>query len=165
MSGHILAIDQGTTSSRAIIFDAHIRPVALAQKEFAQHFPDDGWVEHAPEDLWQTTLQVCREAMAKAGLAAKDIAGIGITNQREKTLVWDRHTGKPIHRANVWQARRTDAACDALKAAGHEALFSARTGLLLDPYFSGTKVAWILDNVPDARAAAEQGVRLVVNAP
>ena len=157
MSGHILAIDQGTTSSRAIIFDAHIRPVALAQKEFAQHFPDDGWVEHAPEDLWQTTLQVCREAMAKAGLAAKDIAGIGITNQRETTLVWDRHTGKPIHRAIVWQDRRTAAACDALKAAGHEALFSARTGLLLDPYFSGTKVAWILDNVPDARAAAEQG--------
>ena len=107
MSGHILAIDQGTTSSRAIVFDAQIRPVAIAQKEFAQHFPDDGWVEHAPEDLWQTTLHVCREALAKAALAPKEIAGIGITNQRETTLVWDRRTGKPVYRAIVWQDRRT----------------------------------------------------------
>ena len=154
---HILAIDQGTTSSRAIIFDANTAIIAVAQQEFPQHFPASGWVEHESEDLWDTTLAVCREAMAKAGVAASDLAGIGITNQRETTLVWDRKTGKAIHRAIVWQDRRTAERCAALKAEGHEPLVAQKTGLLLDPYFSGTKIAWILDHVPDARARAEKG--------
>ena len=154
---HILAIDQGTTSSRAIIFDANTAIIAVAQQEFPQHFPASGWVEHEPEDLWDTTLAVCREAMAKAGVAASDLAGIGITNQRETTLVWDRKTGKAIHRAIVWQDRRTAERCAALKAEGHEPLVAQKTGLLLDPYFSGTKIAWILDHVPGARARAEKG--------
>lgn len=154
---HILAIDQGTTSSRAIIFDANTAIIAVAQQEFPQHFPASGWVEHESEDLWDTTLAVCREAMAKAGVAASDLAGIGITNQRETTLVWDRKTGKAIHRAIVWQDRRTAERCAALKAEGHEPLVAQKTGLLLDPYFSGTKIAWILDHVPGARARAEKG--------
>ena len=154
---HILAIDQGTTSSRAIIFDANTAIIAVAQQEFPQHFPASGWVEHEPEDLWDTTLAVCREAMAKAGVTASDLAGIGITNQRETTLVWDRKTGKAIHRAIVWQDRRTAERCAVLKAAGHEPLVAQKTGLLLDPYFSGTKIAWILDHVPGARARAEKG--------
>ena len=154
---HILAIDQGTTSSRAIIFDANTAIIAVAQQEFPQHFPASGWVEHEPEDLWGTTLAVCREAMAKAGVAASDLAGIGITNQRETTLVWDRKTGKAIYRAIVWQDRRTAERCAALKAEGHEPLVAQKTGLLLDPYFSGTKIAWILDHVPGARARAEKG--------
>ena len=154
---HILAIDQGTTSSRAIIFDANTAIIAVAQQEFPQHFPASGWVEHEPEDLWDTTLAVCREAMAKAGVTASDLAGIGITNQRETTLVWDRNTGKAIHRAIVWQDRRTAERCAALKAEGHEPLVAQKTGLLLDPYFSGTKIAWILDHVPGARARAEKG--------
>ncbi|MFM8700842.1 MAG: glycerol kinase GlpK [Hyphomicrobiales bacterium] len=154
---HILAIDQGTTSSRAIIFDANTAIIAVAQQEFPQHFPASGWVEHEPEDLWDTTLAVCREVMAKAGVAASDLAGIGITNQRETTLVWDRKTGKAIHRAIVWQDRRTAERCAALKAEGHEPLVAQKTGLLLDPYFSGTKIAWILDHVPGARARAEKG--------
>ena len=154
---HILAIDQGTTSSRAIIFDANTAIIAVAQQEFPQHFPASGWVEHEPEDLWGTTLAVCREAMAKAGVTASDLAGIGITNQRETTLVWDRKTGKAIHRAIVWQDRRTAERCAALKAEGHEPLVAQKTGLLLDPYFSGTKIAWILDHVPGARARAEKG--------
>ena len=154
---HILAIDQGTTSSRAIIFDANTAIIAVAQQEFPQHFPASGWVEHEPEDLWDTTLAVCREAMAKAGVAASDLAGIGITNQRETTLVWDRKTGKAIYRAIVWQDRRTAERCAALKAEGHEPLVAQKTGLLLDPYFSGTKIAWILDHVPGARARAEKG--------
>ena len=154
---HILAIDQGTTSSRAIIFDANTAIIAVAQQEFPQHFPASGWVEHEPEDLWDTTLAVCREAMAKAGVTASDLAGIGITNQRETTLVWDRKTGKAIHRAIVWQDRRTAERCAALKAEGHEPLVAQKTGLLLDPYFSGTKIAWILDHVPGARARAEKG--------
>jgi glycerol kinase len=157
MPTHILAIDQGTTSSRAIVFDAKIQPVASAQQEFPQHYPADGWVEHAPEDLWTSTLATCRDALAKAGLVARDIAAIGLTNQRETTVVWERATGRPIHRAIVWQDRRTAPACDALKAAGHEPLVSQRTGLLLDPYFSGTKIAWILDSVAGARGAAERG--------
>jgi glycerol kinase len=157
MAAHLLAIDQGTTSSRAIVFDTALRPVASAQQELSQHFPADGHVEHSPEDLWQTTLATCRGALAKAGLAAKDIAGIGITNQRETTLVWERRTGKPLHRAIVWQDRRTAEACRRLKEAGHEPLVSAKTGLLLDPYFSATKIAWVLDNVAGARAAAEKG--------
>ena len=154
---HILAIDQGTTSSRAIIFDANTAIIAVAQQEFPQHFPASGWVEHEPEDLWGTTLAVCREAMAKAGVTASDLAGIGITNQRETTLVWDRKTGKAIYRAIVWQDRRTAERCAALKAEGHEPLVAQKTGLLLDPYFSGTKIAWILDHVPGARARAEKG--------
>lgn len=154
---YILAIDQGTTSSRAIIFDANTTIITVAQQEFPQHFPASGWVEHEPEDLWDTTLAVCREAMAKAGVTASDLAGIGITNQRETTLVWDRKTGKAIHRAIVWQDRRTAERCAALKAAGHEPLVAQKTGLLLDPYFSGTKIAWILDHVPGARARAEKG--------
>ena len=154
---HILAIDQGTTSSRAIIFDANTAIIAVAQQEFPQHFPASGWVEHEPEELWGTTLAVCREAMAKAGVTASDLAGIGITNQRETTLVWDRKTGKAIHRAIVWQDRRTAERCAALKAEGHEPLVAQKTGLLLDPYFSGTKIAWILDHVPGARARAEKG--------
>ncbi|MBC8267500.1 MAG: glycerol kinase GlpK [Rhodospirillaceae bacterium] len=157
MSGFILAIDQGTTSSRAIVFDAQHAPVAVAQEEFHQHFPQSGWVEHEPEDIWNTTLSTCSEAIEKAGIAAGDIAAIGITNQRETTVVWDRETGKAIHRAIVWQDRRTADNCAGLKANGLEADVSARTGLLLDPYFSGTKIAWILDNVDGARAQAEAG--------
>jgi glycerol kinase len=149
----ILAIDQGTTSSRAIVFDAALRVVATAQREFSQHFPASGWVEHDPEDLWQTTLETCRAAMDKAG----PVAGIGITNQRETLLIWDRDTGEPIHRAIVWQDRRTAEHCATLKAAGHEPEVTARTGLLLDPYFSATKAAWMLDSVPGARERAERG--------
>ena len=154
---HILAIDQGTTSSRAIVFDASARIVSQAQEEFAQHFPRSGWVEHEPDDLWQTVLRTARRAIEDGGLNLADIAAIGITNQRETALVWDRATGEPIHRAIVWQDRRTAAMCEALKAKGLEAEFTARSGLLLDPYFSGTKVAWLLDNVDGARAKAEAG--------
>jgi glycerol kinase len=157
MADYILAIDQGTTSSRAILFDRDCKIVSVAQQEFAQHFPRSGWVEHEPEDIWETTLAVCRSAVAKAGAEAKHIAAVGITNQRETTLVWDRETGKPVHRAIVWQDRRTADACAALKQAGHEDFVSQSTGLLLDPYFSGTKIAWILDNVDGAREAAEAG--------
>lgn len=156
-AGHLLAIDQGTTSSRAIVFDSSLAPVASAQKEFPQHFPASGWVEHEPEDIWETVLSTAREALAKAGLSAQDIAGIGITNQRETTLIWDRQTGRAIHRAIVWQDRRTADACAKLVAAGHEELVTSRTGLRIDPYFSGTKIAWLLDNVPGARRRAEAG--------
>ncbi len=154
---HILAIDQGTTSSRAVLFDRAMAVVALAQEEFPQHFPASGWVEHDPADIWRTVLETCRRALAKAGLAAGDLAAIGITNQRETTVVWDRTTGTPIHRAIVWQDRRTADLCQALRAAGHEAMITERTGLLLDPYFSGTKIAWILDHVEGARARAVRG--------
>jgi glycerol kinase len=154
---HVLAIDQGTTSTRAIVFDASGRPVATAQKELPQIFPRPGWVEHDAEEIWRATVEVCRAAVGKAGLAAADLAGIGITNQRETTVVWDRATGKPVHNAIVWQDRRTAELCETLKKAGHERLFSERTGLLLDPYFCGTKIAWILKNVAGARAAADKG--------
>ena len=154
---HILAIDQGTTSSRALVFDSGLNLVASAQREFAQHFPASGWVEHEPEDIWESVLSTCREALATAGIAADAIAAIGITNQRETTLIWDRRTGRAIHRAIVWQDRRTAPACAALVAAGHEALIAARTGLRIDPYFSATKIAWLLDNVPGARRRAEAG--------
>ncbi|MEX0319183.1 MAG: glycerol kinase GlpK [Ruegeria sp.] len=154
---HILAIDQGTTSSRAIIFDAKMSVVAAAQEEFTQHFPASGWVEHDPADLWSTTAGTCREAIERAGLSTGDIAAIGITNQRETTLVWDRATGKPIHNAIVWQDRRTAEMCRSLREAGHEDMVTDRTGLLLDPYFSGTKLAWLLDNVDGARERAEAG--------
>ncbi|WP_425403036.1 glycerol kinase GlpK [Hwanghaeella sp.] len=157
MGKYVLAIDQGTTSSRAILFDEKCAVAAVAQEEFDQHFPRSGWVEHEPEDLWNSTLSTCREAMKKAGATASDIAAIGITNQRETTVVWNRATGGAIHRAIVWQDRRTADTCATLKSAGHEALVTEKTGLLLDPYFSGTKAAWILDNVPGARDAAERG--------
>lgn len=157
MGSVVLAIDQGTTSSRAILFDANLQTVAIAQEEFPQHFPQSGWVEHDPEDIWNTTVSTCRAALAKADCAPSDIAAIGITNQRETTVVWDRATGKPIHNAIVWQDRRTANSCTAMKEAGHESTVTARTGLLLDPYFSATKVAWILNNVDGARAAAARG--------
>jgi glycerol kinase len=157
MSGHIVAIDQGTTSTRAIVFDAGQRIAGVSQQEFAQHFPSSGWVEHDPEDLWRTTVETVRAALADAGVAAKDVAALGITNQRETTLVWNRRTGQPIHRAIVWQDRRTADLCARLRGEGHEAAITASTGLLVDPYFSGTKVAWLLDNVEGARAAARAG--------
>lgn len=154
---HILAIDQGTTSSRAIIFDQDMKIVATAQEEFTQHFPKSGWVEHDPADLWSTTAGTCRSAIERAGLTAEQIAAIGITNQRETTLVWDKTTGEPVYNAIVWQDRRTSDYCRELRDAGHEAMFTERTGLLLDPYFSGTKLRWILENVEGARARAESG--------
>src|SRR2546423_346812 len=154
---HLLAIDQGTTSTRAFLFDATLSPVGFAQLEFPQIFPSPGWVEHDPQGIWTTSVATARAAMASAGVAANDVAAIGITNQRETTIVWDRTTGKPIHNAIVWQDRRTHDACAALGRAGHEKLVSERTGLLLDPYFSATKIAWLLDNVSGARAAAEAG--------
>ncbi|WP_206244321.1 glycerol kinase GlpK [Novosphingobium terrae] len=154
---HILAIDQGTTSTRSIVFDDAARPVATAQSEFAQHYPELGWVEHDPEDIWRDTLSTAREAIEKSGVGAQGIAGIGITNQRETVVVWERASGKVIHNAIVWQDRRTARLCSELKADGAEADVRARTGLLLDPYFSGTKLAWILDHVEGARAKAEKG--------
>ncbi len=157
MAPYLLAVDQGTTSTRSILFRPDLSVAAAAQQEFAQHFPSSGWVEHEPEDLWRTTVDTIRVAIAKASATASEVAAIGITNQRETTLIWDRKTGKPIHKAIVWQDRRTADFCAGLKEAGHEAAFTAKTGLLLDPYFSGTKIAWLLDNVPDARKKAEAG--------
>ena len=151
---HILAIDQGTTSSRAIAFDANLVPAHSAQAEFAQHYPASGWVEHDPEEIWQSVLSTMRQVI---GAVNGDIAAIGITNQRETTLLWDRASGKPLHNAIVWQDRRTADSCAAMKAEGLEELIQARTGLLLDPYFSATKLAWLLDNVEGARAAAQVG--------
>jgi glycerol kinase len=153
----ILALDQGTTSSRAIVFDAAGAILAVAQREFTQIFPQPGWVEHDPGEIWATQIAVAREAIAQAAVAARDVAAIGITNQRETTLLWDRATGRPVCNAIVWQDRRTAAACDALKSQGLEPRVSERTGLVLDAYFSGTKLAWMLDNVRGARAAAEAG--------
>ncbi|HMO70633.1 MAG TPA: glycerol kinase GlpK [Paracoccaceae bacterium] len=154
---HILAIDQGTTSSRAIVFDAGLRVVASAQEEFAQHYPAPGWVEHDPADLWATVAGTARGAIERAGLTPADIAAIGITNQRETVVVWDRATGEPVHRAIVWQDRRTADTCARLRDDGLAPMIAERTGLLPDPYFSGTKVAFILDAVPGARARAERG--------
>uniref|UniRef100_E6VK01 Glycerol kinase n=1 Tax=Rhodopseudomonas palustris (strain DX-1) TaxID=652103 RepID=E6VK01_RHOPX len=153
----VMAIDQGTTSSRAILFRSDISIAASAQQEFPQHFPASGWVEHEPEDIWATTIATCRAAMHKAGASAADIAAIGITNQRETVVVWDAVSGQAIHRAIVWQDRRTAEFCTRLKAEGLEPMVTAKTGLIIDPYFSGTKVAWLLDNVPGARARAERG--------
>lgn len=153
----ILAIDQGTTSSRAILFDAAMRVIGVAQREFRQIFPRGGWVEHDAEEIWQTTLSVCRSVLSNHGVAAGQLAGIGITNQRETTVIWDRASGRPIHNAIVWQDRRTAALCEALEAEGAEPLVEAVTGLRLDPYFSGTKVKWLLDTLPDARARAQRG--------
>jgi len=157
MSGYVLAIDQGTTSSRAIVFDGRQRIAGLGRMEFTQHFPASGWVEHVPDEIWATCLWSMKTALRQANLSAKDIAAIGITNQRETTIIWDRKTGKPIHNAIVWQDRRTAPLCEKLKGQGHEKTFTKKTGLLLDPYFSGTKVAWLLDNVKGARKRAERG--------
>jgi glycerol kinase len=153
----ILAIDQGTTSSRAIVFDAKLKPKASAQKEFRQYFPASGWVEHDAEEIWKSVLSVCKAALKKARTTAAKITTIGITNQRETVVIWDRKTGKPIHKAIVWQDRRTAEICAGLKSKGLEKTFTDKTGLLLDPYFSGTKIAWLLDNVAGARARAERG--------
>lgn len=156
MSTHILAIDQGTTSTRAIAFSLDFQPRASAQLEFAQHYPHSGWVEHDPEEIWTKTLQVCREAIEKVG-GAQNVAAIGITNQRETTIVWDRKTGAPVYNAIVWQDRRTADLCASLREQGFEPRVQATTGLLLDPYFSATKIAWILDQNPNLRARAEAG--------
>ncbi|MGI4975928.1 MAG: glycerol kinase GlpK [Janthinobacterium lividum] len=157
MTSRLLVIDQGTTSTRAIVFDEHLAPLATAQREFAQIYPRPGWVEHEPEALWDSVLGTAREVLARAGLDAAAIAGIGIANQRETTVVWDRETGRAIHNAVVWQDRRTVERCEALDADGHAPLVAARSGLRLDPYFSATKIGWILDAVPGAREAAERG--------
>ncbi len=157
MSGYILAIDQGTTSSRAIIFDEKQEILAVSQQEFAQHFPASGWVEHDGEEIWLTVLATAREALLKAGLSATNIAAIGITNQRETSLVWERSTARPLHRAIVWQDRRTAKTCAAMKESGHEPLVTEKTGLLLDPYFSATKLAWILNEVDGLRERAANG--------
>ena len=157
MSEYLLAIDQGTTSSRAILFDRRGQLIASAQQEFAQHFPEDGWVEHAAADLWQTVLSSCRQVIEQQQISAEQIISIGITNQRETTVVWDRTTGEAVYNAIVWQDRRTADYCQSLKDAGHEAAVSDKTGLLIDPYFSATKLRWILENVPGTRERAEKG--------
>ncbi len=157
MTQFILAIDQGTTSSRAIVFDEKGKVCGLAQEEFEQFFPEDAWVEHEPEQIWETSLAVCQQAVKQAGLQMEQIAAIGITNQRETTVVWERSTGKAIHRAIVWQDRRTAQVCQQMKAKGLEKTIQEKTGLLLDPYFSASKIAWILEHVPDARQRAEKG--------
>jgi glycerol kinase len=154
---HILAIDQGTTSTRSIVYDRTGAAAGIASSELSQHYPHQGWVEHDGEEIWQTVLTTGRAALAKSGIEASALAAIGITNQRETVLLWERATGRPVHPAIVWQDRRTADHCAALKAAGHEAQVQAATGLLLDPYFSATKLAWLLDHVPDARQRAEAG--------
>ncbi len=153
----VLALDQGTTSSRAIVFDENGVPRSIAQREFTQHFPQPGWVEHDPADIWATQRDVAQEALQRAGLEAADIAAVAITNQRETTLLWDRRTGEPLARAIVWQDRRTADRCAQLRRAGHEPTIRRKTGLLLDPYFSATKLAWLLDHIPGARPRAERG--------
>ncbi|MBZ9653890.1 glycerol kinase GlpK [Phyllobacterium lublinensis] len=157
MNGYVLAIDQGTTSSRAIIFDRNRKVVGKSQQEFTQIYPQSGWVEHDPEEIWQSVLSTCQVAIENAKIQAGDVAAIGITNQRETVIVWDKATGKPVHNAIVWQDRRTAPICQKLKKQGLEKTFTKKTGLLLDPYFSGTKLAWILDNVPGARKRAAHG--------
>ena len=157
MSKYLLALDQGTSSSRSIVFDAQGRIVAMAQREFRQIYPQPGWVEHDPKEIWATQLATAQEALAKARLKAGDIASIGITNQRETTVVWNRRTGEPVYNAIVWQDRRAEPTCAALRARGLEESFKRKTGLIVDAYFSGTKLKWILDNVAGARAAAEAG--------
>src|SRR6185437_10930919 len=157
MPEFILSLDQGTTSSRAIVFDRHGHPMAMAQKEFTQLFPQPGWVEHDPLEIWSSQLAVAVEAVAKAGLTPADIAAIGITNQRETTILWNRETGEPVYNAIVWQDRRTARYCNELKEAGREPLIRERTGLVIDAYFSATKIRWILDEVPGARQLANEG--------
>jgi glycerol kinase len=153
----LLALDQGTTSSRSVVFDSTGRLIALAQEEFPQLYPQPGWVEHDPDAIWRTQLTTAQSALRQAGVTAADLAAIGITNQRETTLVWDRHTGRPIYNAIVWQCRRTAPMCDRLRAEGFGRVLTEKTGLVTDPYFSGTKLAWILDHVPDARTRASHG--------
>lgn len=157
MNQYILSFDQGTTSSRAIVFDRNGQPIASAQKEFTQIFPRPGWVEHDPEEIWSTQIGVAMEAIAKAGLSSSEIAGIGITNQRETTIVWDRESGKPVYNAIVWQDRRTAGYCDFLKNSGQAGTIEGKTGLVVDAYFSATKIHWILNNVSGAREMAEKG--------
>src|SRR6202795_4559501 len=157
MPRYILALDQGTSSSRAVLFDEAGAPVAQEQREFPQIYPQPGWVEHDPEAIWSSQLESAQALVRSAGVPVEEIAAIGITNQRETVVVWERATGKPIANAIVWQDRRTADICAKLKADGEEDMVRARTGLLLDPYFSGTKLAWILDNVSGARARAEKG--------
>ena len=157
MSKFIMALDQGTTSSRAILFDKKGNPVYVAQKEFKQHFPKSGWVEHNPMEIWSSVLSVIAQVLSENDINASDVAGIGITNQRETTVVWDKNTGEPVYNAIVWQSRQTAGICDQLKEQGHEDTFRQKTGLLIDAYFSGTKVKWILDNVEGAREKAEAG--------
>jgi glycerol kinase len=157
MAQYVLSLDQGTTSSRAVLFDYEGRIAGIAQHEFEQHYPDTGWVEHDPMDILTTQLNAAVEVLARAGVRPRDLAGIGVANQRETTIVWDRETGKPVYNAIVWQDRRTAELCDRLRSDGHEEEIRNKTGLLIDPYFSGTKVAWILDNVGGARARAEEG--------
>ncbi len=152
---YLLAIDQGTSSSRAVLYDHETRQIASAQQEFPQHYPEPGWVEHDPEDIWRSVEAVVREAIA--GVDAADITGIGITNQRETTVIWERASGRPIHNAIVWQDRRTADRCEELRDRGVEMDVTAKTGLKLDPYFSATKIAWLLDNVEGARQRAENG--------
>jgi glycerol kinase len=154
---YLLAIDQGTTSTRSILFDRSFRPVSVARRDLPQHFPGDGWVEHAPRDILDAVIATAREVLEQAGRSARDVAGIGITNQRETTIVWDRSDGEPIYPAIVWQDRRTGDICARLIADGAEPVVKAKTGLLIDPYFSATKIAWILDQVPGARARAGRG--------
>jgi glycerol kinase len=154
---YIVALDQGTTSSRAIVFDEEARAVASAQREFKQHYPEPGWVEHDPKEIYTTQRETAREAVRKANVPLKQLMALGITNQRETTLLWDRQSGEPLHRAIVWQDRRTAPLCEELRALGAESLVRERTGLVIDPYFSGTKLAWLLDNIPGARARAERG--------
>ncbi len=157
MAGYVLAIDQGTTSTRAIVFDGKMKIAGIGQKEFTQIFPMPGWVEHDPEEIWETVLWTVKQALKEAKIEASDIAAIGITNQRETVVVWERESGKPIHNAIVWQDRRTASYCEKLKRQDLEKLFTRRTGLLLDPYFSGTKLSWMLANVKGARARAAKG--------
>lgn len=157
MSGLVLAIDQGTTSTRAIVFGPNRSVRGVGQREFSQHFPQDGWVEHDPNEIWESVLWAAKAAIKQAGASASELAAIGITNQRETTLVWDRSTGEPIHNAIVWQDRRTMEACNRLRDAGHEPFITKRTGLILDPYFSATKIGWLLDNVEGAREKANRG--------
>ncbi|TVR11987.1 MAG: hypothetical protein EA385_00395 [Salinarimonadaceae bacterium] len=157
MTGHLIALDQGTTSTRAIVFDAELRPVAVAQREFPQLYPRPGWVEHDPEEIWASSVAVIAEALARARLEARDVAALGLTNQRETAIVWNRRTGRAIHNAIVWQDRRTADHCARLVSEGAEPGITEKTGLLLDSYFSATKFAWILDNVEGVREAAERG--------
>src|SRR6202012_1399577 len=147
---YLLALDQGTTSSRALVIDESGKVVAVAQKEFTQIFPQPGWVEHDPNEIWSSQIGVAADALGRAGISAKDVAAIGITNQRETAVVWDRKTGEPIHNAIVWQDRRTAGFCDQLKRDGHLAMIQQKTGLVIDAYFSASKVRWVLDNVPGA---------------
>ncbi len=154
---YLLALDQGTSSSRSIVFDEHGHVVAQAQQELPQIYPQPGWVEHDPREIWRTQLATARQALADAGIHARELRAVGITNQRETTVLWNRRTGQPVHHAIVWQDRRAEPACAQLRADGHEAAIHAKTGLRVDAYFSGTKLQWLLDHVPGAREQAERG--------